>query len=83
MLAVSTAGRQGGRDFHKMECCADMFDLVGFDLDGTLVDTAADVAHATNHALAMADLSPLPVETSPRSARSARIRCWSSVARSN
>ncbi|WP_443970317.1 HAD-IA family hydrolase [Sphingobium sp. CR28] len=43
-----------------------MFDLVGFDLDGTLADTAADVAHATNHALSLADIPPLPIETIKR-----------------
>lgn len=40
-----------------------MFDLIGFDLDGTLVDTAEDVAHATNHALSLAGLAPLAVDT--------------------
>jgi len=30
------------------------FDIVGFDLDGTLVDTAGDLAAAVNHALALA-----------------------------
>lgn len=39
-----------------------MFDLIGFDLDGTLVDTATDLAHATNHALALAGRPALPVE---------------------
>ena len=28
------------------------FDIVGFDLDGTLVDTSGDLANALNHALA-------------------------------
>jgi len=32
-----------------------------FDLDGTLVDTAPDLAAATNHALASAGLTPLTV----------------------
>lgn len=37
------------------------FALVGFDLDGTLFDTAHDLGHALNHALALAgrDLIPL------------------------
>ncbi|QJQ32499.1 HAD hydrolase-like protein [Sphingomonas lacunae] len=35
------------------------FAYVGFDLDGTLVDTADDLLAATNHALASADIAPL------------------------
>ncbi|MDX2259836.1 MAG: HAD hydrolase-like protein [Hyphomicrobiaceae bacterium] len=31
-----------------------------FDLDGTLVDTAPDLVHATNHALARSGLAPVP-----------------------
>lgn len=34
------------------------FDIVGFDLDGTLVDSSEDLAAAVNHALAAADLPP-------------------------
>lgn len=37
-------------------------ELVLFDLDGTLADTAADIARATNLALAEAGRSPLSVE---------------------
>lgn len=35
------------------------FRIVGFDLDGTLVDTAADLTAAVNHALALIDRAPL------------------------
>lgn len=35
------------------------FAIVGFDLDGTLVDTAGDLAAAVNHALALAARPPL------------------------
>ena len=35
------------------------FAYVGFDLDGTLIDTAEDLRAATNHALATADIAPL------------------------
>lgn len=37
------------------------FDIVGFDLDGTLVDTSRDLAAAVNHALATANRPTLPV----------------------
>ncbi len=35
------------------------FDIVGFDLDGTLLDTAADITAAINFALAQAERPPL------------------------
>lgn len=37
------------------------FDIVGFDLDGTLLDTSGDLSAATNHALALAGRPPLSV----------------------
>ena len=36
--------------------------LIVYDLDGTLVDTAQDIAEAANHMLAVLDASPLPRE---------------------
>ena len=38
------------------------FDIVGFDLDGTLFDTSGDIAAALNHALALAGRPVLSVE---------------------
>lgn len=38
------------------------FPIVGFDLDGTLLDTSGDLANAVNHALASAGRQTLPVE---------------------
>jgi phosphoglycolate phosphatase len=38
------------------------FDIVGFDLDGTLFDTSADLAAALNHALAGLGRAPLSVD---------------------
>lgn len=37
------------------------FDIVGFDLDGTLCDTAPDLGAAVNHALVGAGRAPVPV----------------------
>ncbi len=38
------------------------FDLVGFDLDGTLVDSSGDLTAAVNDTLASVDRAPLTVE---------------------
>jgi phosphoglycolate phosphatase len=38
------------------------FDIVGFDLDGTLLDTGADLAAAVNHALATIGHGPYPID---------------------
>lgn len=38
-------------------------DLVGFDLDGTLIDTSGDLAAAVNHTLALAGRPPLTTDT--------------------
>jgi phosphoglycolate phosphatase len=39
------------------------FDVVAFDLDGTLADTAPDLAAALNHALAALDREPVPADS--------------------
>jgi phosphoglycolate phosphatase len=38
------------------------FQIVGFDLDGTLLDTATDLAHALNHALVHIGRPQVPIE---------------------
>ncbi len=38
------------------------FDIIGFDLDGTLLDTSGDLTNATNHALALAGRPALTQE---------------------
>ena len=43
------------------------YDIVGFDLDGTLLDTHADLGAAVNHALALAGRPAVPTADSMRS----------------
>lgn len=38
------------------------FAIVGFDLDGTLLDTHRDLAEAVNHALALGGFDPVPAD---------------------
>jgi phosphoglycolate phosphatase len=40
------------------------FDAIGFDLDGTLLDTFRDLGAAVNHALMLGGLQPAPLESS-------------------
>jgi phosphoglycolate phosphatase len=40
------------------------FDAVGFDLDGTLLDTFRDLGAAVNHALVLGGFAPAPLESS-------------------
>ncbi len=40
------------------------FDAVGFDLDGTLLDTFRDLGAAVNHALVLGGFAAVPLETS-------------------
>jgi phosphoglycolate phosphatase len=39
-----------------------LFEIVGFDLDGTLLDTSRDLAAAANHAIGLLGRPPLSVE---------------------
>jgi phosphoglycolate phosphatase len=49
------------------------FEIVGFDLDGTLFDTSVDLTAAVNHALSLAGRPPLAVEAvKPMIGRGAR-----------
>lgn len=40
------------------------FDAIGFDLDGTLLDTFRDLGCAVNHALELGGFDPVPVDSS-------------------
>lgn len=40
--------------------------IVGFDLDGTLLDTSGDLGTALNHALALAGRPPVPLDQTAR-----------------
>lgn len=40
------------------------FDAIGFDLDGTLLDTHQDLGAAVNHALGLGGFDPVPVDSS-------------------
>lgn len=40
------------------------FDAIGFDLDGTLLDTFRDLGAAVNHALVLSGFHPAPLESS-------------------
>jgi len=42
------------------------FDIVGFDLDGTLLDTSADLGHALNHVLGAIGRPAVPVAEARR-----------------
>lgn len=42
------------------------FDIVGFDLDGTLLDTSGDIGAALNHTLVESGRAPVPQEVVPR-----------------
>lgn len=50
------------------------FDIVGFDLDGTLIDTSGDLAAAVNYAVGQLGRPPFPVEAiKPFVGRGARV----------
>ena len=48
-------GAPSGRDMADFP-----FDIVGFDLDGTLLDTHEDLVAAVNHALALIGRAAVP-----------------------
>ena len=50
------------------------FDIVGFDLDGTLIDTSGDLAAAVNYAIGTIDRPPYPTDAiRPFVGRGARV----------
>ncbi|KTE21862.1 phosphoglycolate phosphatase [Sphingopyxis sp. H050] len=55
-MGVSTSPDPNGRIYLRMNF---PFRIVGFDLGGTLIDTAGDLTAAVNHALARLDRAPL------------------------
>lgn len=61
MLAVSTTPGQMATPMQQFP-----FDIVGFDLDGTLLDTSGDIGAALNHALISDGRPPVPQEQVPR-----------------
>src|ERR1700755_2318180 len=56
-LATFTAERHGA----GMTTTDRLFDIIGFDLDGTLLDTIGDIAAALSHGLGSVGRGPLPV----------------------
>lgn len=60
-LADNSCAFQNGRPVaHRMAKFP--FDVVGFDLDGTLTDTSYDIGNALNHALALAGRPLVPLD---------------------
>ena len=50
------------------------FDIVGFDLDGTLIDTSGDLAAAVNHAIGTIGRDPFPAaDIRPFAGKGARV----------
>lgn len=60
------------------------FDIVGFDLDGTLLDTSGDLADAVNHAIGTIGLPPFAAEEiRPFVGRGAKVMLERALASSN
>lgn len=62
MATLFASNRLRFPEWHAIRTPMDRFpfDIVGFDLDGTLLDTEADLGAAVNHALAIAGRPPVP-----------------------